>query len=75
MNLKELRSFTGLSQAKFASKFSIPLSTYCHWEQGMRTPPKYVIDMVQTILELEGVLSNEIQEHQSNVTSEQLAKN
>lgn len=76
MDLKELRKFTGLSQSKFASKFNIPLSTYFHWEQGMRTPPKYVVDMMQTILELEGVdLSNEVQERQSNVSSEQLAKN
>ena len=71
MNIKELRKFTGLSQSKFASKFGVPLPTYCHWEQDVRKPPKYVVSMMQRILELEGVnLFDEIQECQSDATSE-----
>ena len=48
--LKQLRNDTGLSQAKFAAKFNIPISTYEQWEMGIRKPPKYVVDMIATIL-------------------------
>ena len=51
--LRKLREQTGLSQAKFATRFSIPKSTYEHWEEGMRTPPKYVVEMISVILEYE----------------------
>ena len=51
--LKQMRSNTGLTQAKFAAKFNIPVSTYEQWEMGMRTPPRYVVDMIATILDYE----------------------
>lgn len=51
--LKEIRQELGLSQSKFAQKFHVPLSTYIHWEVGMRKPPKYIIYMIQYILQLE----------------------
>lgn len=41
--IKELRESTGLSQAKFAEKFHIPIGTLQHWKQGIRKSPKYVI--------------------------------
>ncbi len=53
MSLLECRKKTGLSQAKFASKFNIPLNTYFHWEQGRHKPPKYVVSMIETILNTE----------------------
>ena len=51
--LKQMRSNTGLTQAKFAAKFNIPVSTYEQWEMGMRTPPRYVVNMIETILDYE----------------------
>lgn len=51
--LKELRQRTSLSQAKFAKKFSIPLSTYEHWEMNVRKPPIYVVKMIALILDYE----------------------
>ncbi len=51
--LKELRHRTGLSQAKFAKKFFIPLSTYEHWEMDVRKPPIYVVKMIALILDYE----------------------
>ena len=53
MKLKELRESVNMTQKEFAGKFNIPLSTYFHWEQGMRTPPIYVVTMIETILDLE----------------------
>ena len=51
--LKELRQRTGLSQARFAKKFFIPLSTYEHWEMNVRKPPIYVVKMMALILDYE----------------------
>ena len=53
MLIKELRKITGLSQAAFAKKFHIPVGTLAHWEQGIRTPPDYVIYMLSRIIYLE----------------------
>ena len=54
--LKELRQRTGLSQARFAKKFFIPLSTYEHWEMNVRKPPIYVVKMIALILDYEDML-------------------
>lgn len=69
MEILDLRKSTKLSQVKFCKKFDIPLSTYCHWEQGIRIPPKYVISMIKTILILEG-FDIDVQECNSDVMSE-----
>ncbi len=39
MNIKELRSQTGLSQSKFAAMFDIPVSTLKDWEQESALRP------------------------------------
>ena len=56
LDIKELRFQTGLSQSKFAAMFDIPTSTLRDWEQGRRTPPVYVVNMIKTILELQGLI-------------------
>ncbi len=53
MLIKELRKMTGLSQARFAEKFRIPKGTLAHWEEGVRTPPDYVVYMITRIIYLE----------------------
>ncbi len=53
MEFFDLRRSVGLSQSQFAEKFGIPLSTYKHWEQKLRTPPPYVMSMMKKIIELE----------------------
>ncbi len=53
MEIKKIRLQMGLSQTEFAKKFTIPLSTLAHWEQGVRKPPDYVIQMIKTIINLE----------------------
>jgi putative transcriptional regulator len=53
MTIKELRKSTNLSQSKFAKKFGVSVGTLAHWEQGVRTPPSYVVSMMETILEYE----------------------
>ena len=56
--LKELRKDLGLSQAKFAERFKIPLRTIQDWEYGKREIRSYIIDMMHKIIELEKELEN-----------------
>ena len=44
--IKELRLSLGLSQREFSSQYCIPLSTLCKWEQGVSSPPDYVISLI-----------------------------
>ena len=47
MTVKEMRAKTGLSQAQFAKLLGIPKRTIENWESGRRTPPVYVLEMLQ----------------------------
>lgn len=53
MNIKELRRSTGLSQSKFAAYFGVPVRTLQEWEQERKSPPNYVIAMMERIWQLE----------------------
>ncbi|MBF1194989.1 MAG: helix-turn-helix domain-containing protein [Fusobacterium periodonticum] len=50
MDIREIRAFTGLSQAKFGEKYKIPQITISQWESGKRKPPAYVINMLEFIV-------------------------
>lgn len=54
--VKSLRRRTGLSQAKFAKKFFIPVHNVETWEMGIRKPPVYVVKMIELILDYEDKL-------------------
>lgn len=51
--MKEFRLSTGLSQSKFADYFGIPVRTLQEWEQGRRTPPVYLLELLKRIWKLE----------------------
>lgn len=53
MTIRELRDRTGLSQSGFCKKFGIPVATLQHWEQGVSSPPKYVVGLIERILDCE----------------------
>lgn len=44
--IKELRAKTGLSQQAFGDWLKIPKRTIQDWEQGQRTPPPYVVELI-----------------------------
>ena len=44
MKMTEVRLLSGLSQRKFAQKYHITFRTIQNWEQGVSTPPEYVIE-------------------------------
>lgn len=42
LTIKDIRAVTGLSQAAFARRFSIPRRTVENWESGVNVCPVYV---------------------------------
>lgn len=46
LTIKEIRTSTGLSQAKFAGAIEIPVRTLQKWEQGERSCPEYVVKLI-----------------------------
>ena len=55
MDMKSIRAKTGLSQGKFAKKYGLPKITVESWEQGVRTPPAYVLDLLNFRVEAEKI--------------------
>lgn len=54
MNIKELRTKSGMTQAQFSEYFGIPKRTIENWEGGQRKCPQYVIDLIEYKLRKEG---------------------
>ena len=57
MNIKELRTASGMSQSQFAEYFGIPLDTLQNWEQGRRKCPDYLLDLIEYKLKKENIIS------------------
>ena len=47
MTLKEIRSYTNLSQEEFAKKYSIPLVTVKKWESSKKQPSDSTINYIK----------------------------
>lgn len=56
LEVKEIRSLTGLSQTKFAKEYNIPLSTLKRWEQGVSKAPNYYLWCLNELVKYNGVL-------------------
>ena len=56
MTIKEIRAFTGLSQVKFADRYSIPVRTLQDWEAGRRTPPAYVVGLLERAVKMDTII-------------------
>lgn len=54
MDIKEMRDKTGLSQSMFGKYLNISVRTIQTWEQGIRKPPAYVVELIERVLKLEG---------------------
>lgn len=50
MTIKEIRSLTSLSQAKFGEKYEIPKRTIEEWETGRRKPPEYLVKLLERVV-------------------------
>lgn len=56
MNIKSLRSATGMTQKAFGDYFSIPLKSIQGWEYNNRKCPPYLLALIEYKLRKEGLL-------------------
>lgn len=50
MTIKELRDLLNVSRAEFSRRYGIPSRTLEDWEKGKRTPPPYVITLLERVI-------------------------
>lgn len=48
MNIRELRTLLGDTQSEFAARYNIPFRTVQNWETGVRKPPKYIEELLES---------------------------
>ena len=48
MNIRELRKQLGDTQTEFAERYNIPFRTIQNWEAGVRTPPEYLLQLLES---------------------------
>ena len=53
MNIKELRTASGMSRNDFADYFEIPYRTIQNWELGIRDCPSYLLKLIEFKLKKE----------------------
>lgn len=58
--IKELRSTTKMSQNSFATYLGIPVANIQHWEQGVTTPPNYLVALISRVMKNDGFISKEL---------------
>lgn len=47
MYIREMRTRLGDTQSEFAMRYNIPFRTVQNWEAGVRTPPEYVMRLLE----------------------------
>ena len=60
MNIKELRTLSGMTQQAFGDYFNIPLRSIQNWEGGQRQCPEYLLNLMKYKLENERIIENEV---------------
>lgn len=47
MTIREMRKMLGDTQSEFALRYNIPFRTVQNWERGIRTPPPYILSLLE----------------------------
>lgn len=50
MTISEIRELLKISRAEFSRRYNIPLRTLENWESGVRTPPDYVVSLLERVV-------------------------
>ncbi len=48
MTIREMRNLLGDTQSEFAARYNIPFRTIQNWENGVRTPAEYILDLLES---------------------------
>lgn len=59
MEIKTLRQAIRMSQRQFSLHFGIPLGTLRNWEQGIASPPNYVLTMLLATIRRDNMINIE----------------
>ena len=47
---ERIRKILGVSRAEFSRRYGIPLRTLEEWDAGRRTPPSYVVSLLERVV-------------------------
>ena len=47
MSIRDLRKLLGDTQSEFSERYNIPFRTIQNWENGVRKPPEYIVDLLK----------------------------
>lgn len=50
MSISEMRQYLDISRAEFSRRYNIPIRTLEDWENGKRTPPEYVMSLLERVV-------------------------
>ena len=53
MDIREMRSRLGDTQAEFAQRYQIPFRTVQNWESGVRVPPEYMMHLLENRVKMD----------------------
>ena len=53
MHIREMRNRLGDTQAEFARRYQIPFRTVQNWENGLRTPPEYMMRLLENRVKMD----------------------
>jgi transcriptional regulator with XRE-family HTH domain len=62
--IRELRKTTNMSQSRFATYLGIPVANIQHWEQGVSSPPNYLVSLISRVMRSDGYIQNELRPEQ-----------
>ena len=51
--MKEFRTSIGMSQRQFAEYFGLSVRNLQEWEQGIKKPPPYLLDLLKRVWKAE----------------------
>lgn len=57
MDFRSIKEKSGMTQKEIAVYLNIPLPTIEAWCRGTRTPPEYVINLIEYKLKKEGIIN------------------
>ena len=58
--IKELRTTTHMSQSRFATYLGIPVANIQHWEQGVASPPTYLVSLITRVMKHDGFINDDL---------------
>lgn len=66
IEIKKLRSSTGMNRKEFCERFDIPYRTVTEWERGTRNAPNYVLRLLDYYIRMENMVKEKEEKYGEN---------